>query len=56
MQKKEKIYKILVIGSGLSALTFVESYLEKNKKIDIISQNLKKKIKLIILKSCYHHK
>ena len=45
MQKKEKIYKILVIGSGLSALTFVESYLEKNKKIDIISPefNYKKK-------------
>ena len=45
MQKKEKIYEILVIGSGLSALTFVDSFLEKNKKIDIISPdfNYKKK-------------
>ena len=52
MQKKEKIYKILVVGSGLSALTFVDSYLENNKNIDIISPefNYKKKNKINHLK------
>ncbi len=52
MQKKEKIYEILVIGSGLSALTFVDGYLEKNKKIDIISPdfNYRKKDKINHLK------
>ena len=45
MQKKGNIYEILVVGSGLSALTFVDSYLEKNKKIDIISPDFKYKKK-----------
>ena len=34
---KNKIYDILVVGSGLSSLTFINSFLEKNKKIDVIS-------------------
>ena len=38
-----KIYDILVIGTGLSSLTFIESYLEKNKKIDVISFKKNKK-------------
>lgn len=52
MRKKEKTYDILVIGSGLSALTFIDSYLEKNKKIDVISPefNHKKKSKINHLK------
>ena len=40
---KKKIYDIIVVGSGLSSLTFVDSYLEKNKKIDIISFRKTKK-------------
>ena len=39
---KKKIYDILVVGSGLSSLTFVDSYLKRNKKIDIISFENKK--------------
>ena len=30
---KKKIYKILVVGSGLSSLSFIDSYLKKNKKL-----------------------
>ena len=37
MNKKEKIYDILLVGSGLSSLCFADSYLEKNKLINIIS-------------------
>ena len=41
---KKKIYDILVVGSGLSSLSFIDSYLEKNDKIDIISFKKTKKI------------
>ena len=41
---KKKIYDILVVGSGLSSLSFIDSYLEKNDKIDIISFKKLKKI------------
>ena len=40
---KNKIYDILVVGSGLSSLTFIEAFLEKHKKIDVISFNKSKK-------------
>ena len=40
---KNKLYDILVIGSGLSSLTFIDAYLEKKKKIDVISFTKKKK-------------
>ena len=40
---KNKLYEILVVGSGLSSLTFIDAYLEKNKKIDVISFNKNKK-------------
>ena len=43
MKKKEKIYKILIVGSGLSALSFVDGYLEENNYIDIISPSFKKR-------------
>ena len=33
---------LVVIGSGLSGLSFIDSYLEKNKKIDVISPEFKK--------------
>ncbi len=40
---KKKIHEVIVVGSGLSSLTFIDAYLEKNKKIDVISFNNKKK-------------
>jgi len=36
---KNKIYDILVIGSGLSSLTFIDGFLAKHKKVDVISFN-----------------
>lgn len=39
---KKKIYDILIVGSGLSSLSFVVSYLKRKKKIDIISFENKK--------------
>ena len=43
MQKKIKIdFDVVVIGSGLSSLSFIQSYLEKNKKINVISPEFKK--------------
>jgi len=33
---------LVVIGSGLSGLSFIDSYLEKNKKIDVISPEFNK--------------
>lgn len=34
---KKFFFKTLVVGSGLSSLFFIESYLKKNKKIDVMS-------------------
>ena len=42
----KKIYKILVIGSGHSSLSFIDSYLKKNNKVDVISFENKKIDKL----------
>ena len=41
---KNKIYDILVAGSGLSSLSFINGYLEKNKSIDVISFKKNKKV------------
>lgn len=38
----KKIHNILVVGSGLSSLSFVDTYLKGKKKIDIISYDNKK--------------
>ncbi len=35
-------FNLVVIGSGLSGLSFIDSYLEKNKKINVISPEFKK--------------
>ncbi len=45
---KNKIYDVLLVGTGLSSLAFIDSYLEKNKKIDVISfkRNTKEKSKI----------
>ena len=43
MSAKPKIdFDIVVIGSGLSSLSFIQSYLEKNSKIDVISPEFNK--------------
>ena len=39
--KKKKDFNIVVIGSGLSSLAFIDAYLEKNKKINVISPEFK---------------
>ena len=41
MKKKYKLYDIIVVGSGLSSLSFIDAYLEKNKKINVISPEFK---------------
>ena len=34
---KNKIYNLILVGSGLSSMMFADSFLKKNNKIDIIS-------------------
>ena len=34
---KNKIYNLILVGSGLSSMMFADSFLKKNSKIDIIS-------------------
>ena len=41
---KKKLYDVLVVGTGLSSLAFIDSYLERNNKIDVISFKKNKKI------------
>ena len=36
---KKKTFKIVVIGSGLPSLNFIDEFLKKNKNIDVISPN-----------------
>jgi hypothetical protein len=40
--KKQKVFDIIVIGSGLSGLNFIDKYLEKKKYINVIAPNLNK--------------
>ena len=40
---KDKLFNILVVGTGLSGLTFIDAYLENNQKIDVISFKKNKK-------------
>ena len=39
--KKAKDFNVVIIGSGLSSLAFIDAYLEKNKKINVISPEFK---------------
>ena len=39
-----KIFDVLILGSGLSSMIFAEEYLKKNKKINIISPSFDKDI------------
>jgi hypothetical protein len=41
MINNKEILDILVVGSGLSGMTFAEEYLKKNRKINIISPTIK---------------
>ena len=36
-------FKLVVIGSGLPSLSFIDAYLEKNTKIDVISPEFNQK-------------
>ena len=40
MPNKEKIVDLIVVGSGLSSLIFIDAYLEKRKKVEIISPQI----------------
>ena len=42
--KDKKNYKIIVVGSGLPSLNFIDSFLKKNKKIDVISPDFKEEL------------
>ena len=35
--KKNKVLDIVVIGSGIAGLNFIEKYLEKKNRIDVIT-------------------
>ena len=39
-------FNLVIIGSGLSSLSFIDSYLEKNKEIDVISPQFRKTEKI----------
>ena len=53
--KKIKVLDVVVVGTGLAGLNFIDKYLEKKNKIDVISPsfekepetNIKTKIKLL---------
>ena len=40
--KKRVDFNLVVVGTGLSSLSFIDSYLEKNSRIDVISPEFKK--------------
>ena len=40
MSNKEKPLDLLIIGTGLSSLTFIDTYLEKKKKIEVITPEI----------------
>ena len=42
---KNKVQELTVVGSGLSSLIFIDAYLEKNKKVDVISFKKNFKVK-----------
>ena len=39
--KHKKILDLVVVGSGLSSLNFIDTYLKKKKKVDVISPDFK---------------
>ena len=43
--KQKKFLDLVVIGSGLSSLNFIDTYLEKKKKVDVISPDFKSILK-----------
>ena len=44
--KNKNIHKIIVVGSGLPSLNFIDSYLKKNKYIDVISPDFNEELDL----------
>ena len=56
MKKKYKLYDIIVVGSGLSSLSFIQSYLEKKNNLDVLSpHNIKLKFKDKIKNNLNNH-
>ena len=45
---KNKLFDVLVIGTGLSSLSFIDAYLEKKKKVNVISYKNNKENKVNI--------
>ena len=43
--KKDKVFDIIVIGTGIAGLNFIDKYLEKNKKINVIAPSINKILK-----------
>ena len=43
--KKKKILDLIVVGSGIAGLNFIDKYLEKNKKINVIAPSINKILK-----------
>jgi len=44
--RNKKNYKVIVVGSGLPSLNFIDSFLKKNKKIDVISPDFKEELNI----------
>ena len=42
--KNKNFFKIIVVGSGLPSLNFIDSFLKKNKHIDVISPDFKEEL------------
>jgi hypothetical protein len=56
VKKKYKLYDIIVVGSGLSSLSFIQSYLEKKNNLDVLSpHNIKLKFKDKIKNNLNNH-
>ena len=53
--KKSEVKELVVVGTGIAGLSFVDKYLERGKKIHIISPESKQKFEkkqIIRLKFC----
>ena len=43
LKKKENIVDLLVVGTGFSSLSFIDSYLKRKKKVNVVSPSLNTK-------------
>ena len=42
--KNKKNFKVIVVGSGLPSLNFIDSFLKRNKQIDVISPDFEQEL------------